>query len=124
MEIQDAIKVLKKDVEEEKNWRSARLKMIEVLETVDRGAADLAQLEARKRALHEDCARLGAEQTSLQHSVKRLQQEVSGWKADLAAKEKLKAERCCSIDEEIAAKERRLAELNTELRALKDRVSV
>ena len=69
-------------------------------------------------------AALGADQIALQKSLKVVQGEVSGWKGDLAAKEKIAAERLGELDRQIEVKEQRLQELTAKLDDVRARATV
>ncbi len=108
MNFNQALAVLKKDEEEERNWRSARAKLADVLESAMAANTALEPVTQHKAALESDVAALRASFAKLdgdfqmlqrrharldeEHQAKQhaLEASLSTARADLAAVEQLK----------------------------------
>ena len=73
MNFNQALAVLKKDEEEERNWRSARAKLTEVLESAMAAPTALELVTHQKSALEADVAALRTAFTTLDQDYQRLQ---------------------------------------------------
>jgi hypothetical protein len=97
----EAIQILKKDVEEEKNWRSARGRLFEVLESAEAAQGVLATLDKTRR-----------EHTS---TIEALEKRIS----DLARSEKTARDAT-----EQAIKDKKAAELDRDKTLARIRVEI
>ncbi len=123
-EFTDAIKLLRKLAEDQKNWNSGMLNADKLLQAAERAEGVVRGAAEREQALQASIARLAAEEIALQQSVKLVKKDLAGWKDDLAAKEKSKAEILGEWDRKIDLKERRLAELTAKLEDVRARATV
>ena len=73
MNFNQALAVLKKDEEEERNWRSARAKLTEVLESAIAAHTALEPVMQQKAALESDVAALRTAFKTLDQDYQRLQ---------------------------------------------------
>ncbi len=120
----EGLKILRKITEEEKHWRSGLLRIEELLQAAEHAERVVLDAAQKEQTLQASIASLGADQIALQKSLKLVQGEVSGWKGDLAAKEKIAAERLGELDRQIEVKEQRLQELTAKLDDVRARATV
>ncbi len=123
-EFTEAIKFLRKLAEDKKNWDSGMLNAEKLLQAAERAEGVVRGAAEREQALQASIARLAAEEIALQQSVKLVKKDLTGWKDDLAAKEKSKAEILGGWDRKIELKEQRLAELTAKLEDVRARATV
>jgi chromosome segregation ATPase len=72
-------------------------------------------LEDRQRGLQDSIDALSTQETALQQAVQRVKKELGGFQADLADKVRVREDRLAELDEQIAAKEQQVADLNAAL---------
>ena len=124
MNFANGLKILRKITEEERNWRSGMLQIGELLQAAEQADKVLSDKAQQQAELDESISRLCAEETALKKSVRNFQNESGGWKADLQEKERIKTDRLNALDDQIEAKETRLAELMEKLEEIRGRVTV
>ena len=124
MDFKEALAVFKKYEEEERNWRSARQKITELLETVERADAVMREHLRQKGELEASLARLASEEATLRTSVANFTKKLSTLKADFTAREAPKLEELAALDRQIGEKREQLAAVKAELEAFKSRLTV
>lgn len=85
LDFNEALKVLDKEHEEEKNWRSARARIGEVLRAARDAQKIILEADGRKAVAQADVDRLAKEKAALEHSIKVLPVEVDAAKKVLLA---------------------------------------
>ena len=123
-EFTDAIKFLRKLAEDQKNWNSGMLNSEQLFQAAERAVTVVLDAAQQEQTLQASITSLRAEEIAAQKNLKLVQGEVSGWKDDLAEKEKIKAERLGELDRQIDVKEQRLQELTAKLEDVRARATV
>ena len=128
---QEALAVFVKYEEEEKNWRSARGKLAEVLQTADVAVRTVANMTKQQQELRDSIEKLAAENATLQlaNKTERKEQDelLAGRKARraLATVDQELAQKHVElqdIDAQIAERSAQLKTIHAELDALKEKL--
>jgi len=116
MTFDEAVTVIRKDIEEENNWRSARQKMQETLNAALEARHEVQQLAAKRAEL----TALTNQQAAVQRMIEDRQLQLTGFEADLAVKEQRAQQRLDELDAQIQTKETKLAVAEKRLDDLKN----
>jgi chromosome segregation ATPase len=115
---QEGLTVLRKIVEDERNWRSGMAQIETLLNAAEVADKALANNEKRKAQLEADIARLEKAGKQYEASVKEVQSKLATFSEDLAAREALAQERLSVINEKIVVAQKQLDEPNQAVRRL------
>lgn len=122
MHFAEALTILRKDAEEERNWRSARSKIQEVLEAAIQADSSLqacCDKEARSGA---SVAALETQRDALHRTLLDLQRQVSTCDATLAEKKQDEAAALAEVRAQRQAEDSKLADVRTQLAELKTKL--
>ena len=119
MNFAEAVAVLKKDVEEDKNWRSARAKLAEVVEAAMTADASLQACCDKEAQLRASVAALEHHRDELQRTILDQQRQIATFADDLAKKQQLEASTLADVRAQREAEEAKLDAVQHELEALK-----
>lgn len=109
----EGITILRKMVEDDKNWRSAMGRLGELFEAAIQAEKLLAEIGPTLRAKQEDIERL--EQNRIE-----TQRRLNEFKSELQARERERGKIIADLDEQITAKKAELAETTAAVDELKN----
>jgi chromosome segregation ATPase len=115
---QEGLAVLRKVVEDERNWRSGMGQIETLLNAAEAAQKALAEHENRKATLAANIERLEKEGKQYEHNVNEVKAKLANHAADLAAREAESQKRLAAINDEIKKKEAMLREANDSLSRL------
>jgi chromosome segregation ATPase len=111
----DGLTVLRKVVEDERNWRSGMGQIETLLNAAEAAEKALAEHENRKATLAANIERLEREGKQYENSVNEVKAKLNGFAADLAEREASAQSRLTAINDELTAKQAMLTEANASL---------
>ena len=115
MNFNQALAVLKKDEEEERNWRSARAKLADVLESAMAAHTALEPVTQQKAALESDVAALRVAFTKLDQDHQRLQTQYGQLDHDYRTKQQVLEATLSATRAEVAAAQQLKRDTETQL---------
>ena len=115
MTFDEAVTVIRKDIEEDNNWRSARSKMHETLNAALAAQHELQQHPAKLA----EVAALTTKLAALLQLIEDRQAQLDRLDADYRTKEQAKQHRLTVLDEQIQLKEQKLAGIEARLDKLR-----
>lgn len=123
MTTSEALSVLLKEAQEERNWRSARAQLIDALTEFAAIEERLANSAGEEAALRRRVAELSATRDELQGVVFTLQAQVNGFDTALAEKRRLEELGLADLRQERQTEEQRLLDIQTQLEAVKNQLN-
>ncbi len=123
MTVSESLVVLRKDAEEDNNWRSARTKMIEVLESLQSAESRLQAIVTDEANLRASCATLNQQRDDLNATMIDLRGKIARFADDLAEKQKLEQAALADVRAAREAEEQKLADVQEKLGALKKQLN-
>ncbi len=115
----EALAVLRKDAEEDRNWRSATAKLAEVLEAALNADASMQACCEKEAPIRASVAALETHSAELQRTILDQQHQIATFAADLAKKKQLEASALAEVRAQRETEEAKLAAVHRELEALK-----
>ena len=123
MDFTEALKILRKDEEEDRNWRSARQKLTELLQVAEEAKRTLDKFQQQKEHLEASISHLTTQEANLHRAVTGLKAEVDGYKDKLRVNMQEEERTLAGVRAAREAEEGKLGEARGQFEELKSRFS-
>jgi len=120
----EALVILRKIDQEERNWRVARSQLGELLDHGIEAQRTLTALQDQEAGLRKSIDRLKGAQAVLENTAADLKSQVAGFENELKQQEKTKVDHLDSLDQLIGAKEKRVDEVEHEFEGIRGRLGL